>query len=193
MPALWCFESPRLQLRPWQPSDLPAFAALNADPHVMRYFPAPLSRQESDSLAMRIQERMHEQGWGLWALSIKGGASFIGFVGLNVPAATLPCSPCVEIGWRLAAAHQHHGYASEAAIAVLRRAFEQLPLQEIVSFTAACNLPSRRVMEKIGMQRSPDDFDHPALPMGSPLRRHVLYKIQRASFKAFCADNKMQN
>lgn len=188
MASLCCLESPRLLLRPWQESDLPAFAALNADPEVMRYFPAPLSRPESDSLAARIQERMHKQGWGLWAVSVKGGASFIGFVGLNVPAAALPCSPCVEIGWRLAAAHQRRGYASEAATTVLQQAFTHLHLPEIVSFTAACNLPSRRVMEKIGMQRSPEEFDHPALPVDSPLRRHVLYKIQREAFAAFHAD-----
>lgn len=185
LPPLLRFESPRLLLRPWQESDVPAFAALNADPQVMRYFPAPLSRQESDDFAARIQARLHEQGWGLWAVSVKGattGVGFIGFVGLNVPAAALPCNPCVEIGWRLAAAHWRRGYASEAATAVLHQAFEHLHLPEIVSFTAACNLPSRRVMEKIGMYRSPDDFDHPALPADSPLCRHVLYKIRREQF-----------
>lgn len=191
-PHLCCFESPRLLLRPWQKSDVPAFAALNADPQVMRYFPAPLSRGESDNLAARIQEKMHTQGWGLWAVSVKGGAPFIGFVGLNVPAADLPCSPCVEIGWRLALAHHGRGYASEAATAVLRQGFEHLHLPEIVSFTAACNRPSRRVMEKIGMQRSAEDFDHPALPPDSPLRRHVLYKIQREQFATLCALGKNQ-
>lgn len=173
-------KSLHLLLRPWQASDLAPFAALNADPQVMRYFPAPLSREESDRLATDIQARLSAQGWGLWAVSVLKGDSFIGFVGLNIPTDNLPCNPCVEIGWRLAAAHWGQGYATEAAALVARYAFRQLHLQEIVAFTAEINRPSRRVMEKIGMCHHDEYFDHPALPTDSPLRRHVLYRLRHS-------------
>lgn len=173
-------KSPRLLLRPWLASDLVPFAALNADPQVMRYFPAPLSREESDRLAASIQARLSAQAWGLWAVSVEDGEPFIGFVGLNIPTDDLPCNPCVEIGWRLAAAHWGQGYAPEAAALVARYAFRQLHLEELVAFTAEINRPSRRVMEKIGMSHHDEYFDHPALPATSPLRRHVLYRLRHS-------------
>ncbi|MFZ1873765.1 MAG: GNAT family N-acetyltransferase [Chania sp.] len=169
-------QTERLRLREWQDSDLPIFAALNADPAVMTYFPAVLTRAESDALADRIRQLMQRQGWGFWAVEIKGGAPFIGFVGLAIPGDDLPCSPCVEIGWRLAAEHWGQGYASEAAKGVLSFAFNTLNLAEVVSFTAEINQPSRRVMERIGMTYSGETFDHPRLAVGHPLRKHVLYR-----------------
>jgi RimJ/RimL family protein N-acetyltransferase len=170
----------RLWLRRWLPADRDPFAAMNSDPTVMKYFSAPLPREESDQLVERIQTHFDQHGFGLWAVQIPNGAPFIGFVGLAVPRFEAHFTPCVEIGWRLAADHWNRGYATEAASAVLKYGFEVAGLSEIVSFTVPANLPSRRVMEKIGMVYNPaDDFDLPHLPAGHPLRRHVLYRKRK--------------
>lgn len=179
-------QTERLRLRAWQDSDLPAFAAMNADPQVMKYFPALLTQEESDAQAKRIRQFMQQHGWGLWAVEVRNGAPFIGFVGLAIPGDDLPCSPCVEIGWRLAAEHWGQGYASEAAHGVLNLAFNRLGLAEVVSFTAEINQPSRRVMERIGMRFSGETFDHPRLAVGHPLRKHVLYRS--AVLSSGCSD-----
>ncbi|MBL1379393.1 GNAT family N-acetyltransferase [Zobellella iuensis] len=173
----------RLRLRQWRPEDRAPFAALNADPEAMRYFPAPLSRAQSDALADRIEGLIAERGWGFWALECRQSRAFLGFTGLHVPAAELPCSPCVEIGWRLAREHWGWGYASEAASACLAFGFEQLGLGEIVSFTALDNLRSRAVMERLGMVAGAATFEHPAVPLGSPLREHCLYRLSAASWQ----------
>jgi len=144
----------------------------------MEYFPALLSREESDAVVARIDAHFDRHGFGLWAVDIPAVTSFAGFVGLSVPSWEAHFTPCVEIGWRLAAEHWGHGYASEGARAVLTVAFETLALHEIVSLTAPANLRSRRVMERLGMARDPaGDFDHPAIAASHPLRRHVLYRI----------------
>jgi RimJ/RimL family protein N-acetyltransferase len=174
------FETERLRLRQWQESDFDPFADLNADPRVMEYFPEPLSREASNEMAEKIRSLITDRGWGFWALEVKGAESFVGFCGLHVPAATLPFSPCVEIGWRLSSAHWGKGYASEAARGALKIAFEQLEFPEIVSFTTVGNQRSRRVMERIGMKYS-GDFEHPSLSDNSLLRAHVLYRLQRMS------------
>lgn len=164
----------RLRLRPWLVSDREPFARINADPRVMEFFPAPLSSAESDALAERIQAHIDRHGWGLWVVEIPAVTPFAGYIGLARPRLF---TPCVEIGWRLGAAYWGRGYATEGALAALAFGFEELRLDEIVSFTAEINWPSRRVMERIGMTRDPsDDFDHPALAAGHPLRRHVLYR-----------------
>ena len=169
----------RLLLRPWRASDRPPFAALNADPRVMEWFPSRLTAERSDEVAGVIDALLRKQGWGLWAVEVPGVAGFIGFVGLN-PADDALGYPAVEIGWRLAAEYWGRGYAPEAALASLAHGFGELGLQEIVAFTATGNQKSRRVMEKIGMTHDPAaDFDHPGIPEGSPLRRHVLYRIRR--------------
>lgn len=166
----------RLLLRRWRPADRPAFASLNADPRVMEHFPSVLTREDSDALADLIERHFERHGYGLWAVEIPGVAPFAGFIGLSIPAFTAPFTPCVEIGWRLAAGHWGRGYATEGARAVLAHAFGPLGLDEVVSFTVPDNVSSRRVMEKIGMTRDPaDDFDHPSVPAAS--RRHVLYRI----------------
>lgn len=168
----------RLRLRDWRDSDATAFAAMNADPEVMRHFPATLSRSESDVFLERIRADLAGRGFGWWAVEILGGAPFIGFVGLSVPRFEAHFTPCVEIGWRLAVEHQGHGYATEAARAVLDLGLGPLGLDEVVSYTPESNAASRRVMEKIGMSREEeDDFDHPLLPEGHRLRCHVLYRI----------------
>jgi RimJ/RimL family protein N-acetyltransferase len=178
-------QTERLKLRRWLPEDRKPFAQLNSDARVMEHFPAPLTREESNTMVQRIEAHFEHHGFGLWALEVPGVAAFAGFVGLMIPRFEAPFTPCVEIGWRLAFDHWGRGYAPEAARAVLRFAFERVRLSEIVSFTAVGNLRSRRVMEKIGMSHDPDsDFDHPALPAGHALERHVLYRIRPTRARA---------
>ena len=166
-------------MRQWQAADREPFAAMNADPRVVEFLPA-LSRAESDAVITRIESHFAEHGFGFWALEIPGIAPFAGFVGLAVPRFEAHFTPCVEIGWRLAAAHWGHGYAIEAARAAVAFGFGSMKLEEIVSFTVPANHRSRKVMERLGMTHSPnDDFDHPALPQGHALRRHVLYRLRR--------------
>jgi len=173
-------ETRRLLLRRWRDSDREPFAALNSDPRVMQFFPAVLSRTESDRLVDRIEAHFEKHDFGLFAAELRQKRAFIGFIGLSVPEFEAPFTPCVEIGWRIATAYWNQGLATEGAKAVLAYGFDSLQLSEIVSFTTVANAPSRRVMEKIGMTRAPeDDFDHPKLPEGHPLRPHVLYRISR--------------
>lgn len=167
----------RLRLRQWNEADREAFARLNADPRVMEYFPSTLSAPETDALAAAIASHIEQNGWGLWAVEVPGVAPFAGFVGLSRPRFVAHFTPSVEVGWRLAKEFWGRGYATEGALAALRFGFDTLGLDEIVSFTTATNWPSRRVMERIGMTYDPhDDFDHPGLPVGHTLRRHVLYR-----------------
>jgi len=149
---------------------------MNSDPAVMRYFPARLTREESDAAVDRIEEMLARRGFTLYAAEFRDTADFIGFIGLWVPS----FMDVVEIGWRLAPAWWNRGLATEGARAVLRHAFAYLGLDEVVAFTVPANLPSRRVMEKIGMTHDPSrDFDHPKIAAGHPLRRHLLYRIGR--------------
>lgn len=174
----------RLRLRHWVPSDRAPFAALNADPEVMQHFPETLDREQSDALAARIQAEIAELGYGLWAVELVASREFIGFVGLEPVTFTAPFTPATEVGWRLGRKHWGQGYATEAAREALRFAFEQLRLDEVVSMTARSNLRSIAVMERLGMTRDPaDDFEHPRVPEGHPLRRHVLYRIRRQAVR----------
>ncbi|MBV8806909.1 MAG: GNAT family N-acetyltransferase [Sinobacteraceae bacterium] len=177
----------RLILRQWGDADFEPFARLNNDAVVMEFMPQRLTRDESDGTAARIRAHIEQHGWGLWAVEVKAtgeagaaGVPFAGYVGLAVPR--FEAHPATEIGWRLAKEHWGHGYASEAATACLHFAFEQLKLEEVVSFTVPLNKRSIGVMERIGMTRNPaEDFDHPKLPPGHPLRKHVLYRMRRES------------
>ena len=170
----------RLVLRRWRPDDVAPFAAINADPAVMEYFLAPLTLEETTALIERIEESFRTKGYGLWAVETQNGEQLAGFVGLAPVEGPYPFAPAVEVGWRLARACWGQGFATEAAIASLRFGFDKIGLTEIVSFTSIINDRSRRVMERIGMTNDPDeDFDHPRLPDGHPLRRHVLYRIRR--------------
>lgn len=176
-------ETDRLRLRQWLAKDREPFAALNADPRVMEFFPAILDRARSDAMADYCEALIAKRGWGFWAAEIKGSGQFIGFIGLHTPSSELPFSPCVEIGWRLAFQHWGKGYASEAARGALQVGFELLDLPEIVSFTVAGNLRSRAVMEGLGMREAPSTFEHPHIPVDSPLRLHCLYRLSRDDWR----------
>jgi RimJ/RimL family protein N-acetyltransferase len=170
----------RLKLRQWRDADLAPFAALNADPEVMRYFPSTLAQEQSDEFAGYVYETIERQGWGLWAVEVTDGPPFIGFVGLNRVSFEEHFTPAVEVGWRLDRPFWGNGYATEAAAAAVTFGFEQLDLEEIVSFTSTVNEPSIRVMRRLGMRRdAAGDFDHPRVAEGSPLRRHVLYRLAK--------------
>jgi RimJ/RimL family protein N-acetyltransferase len=170
----------RLWLRQWRDDDWPTFAALNADPEVMRYFASTMDEQESNAFASRQAALLKLQGWGLWAVEVLQTGEFVGFVGLNQPTWEAAFTPCTEVGWRLARSAWGKGYATEAARAALAVAFGPVGLGEVVSFTAVQNARSRAVMERLGMTHDPaEDFDHPKLPVGSPVRRHVLYRLSR--------------
>lgn len=184
MPALIEFQTPRHRLQAWQERHIAPFAAMNADPQVMRFFPSPLTEAQTRAGVELWRQQFAERGWSNWAVERKADDTFIGFVGLSIPRRQLPFSPCVEIGWRLARHFWGHGYATEAAQGALAVAFDQLGLDEIVSFTALVNRPSRAVMERIGMHDTGRDFEHPGVPPGSPLRPHCLYVISRDAWLA---------
>jgi RimJ/RimL family protein N-acetyltransferase len=163
---------------------------MNADPAVMEHFVAPLTRTESDAMVRELNmAHLAAHGWGLWAAEVVEGPRFIGFVGLSRVEFDAPFTPAVEVGWRLGRDHWGHGYATEGGRAALAFAFDELALPAVVSFTAAGNDRSRRVMERLGLTRdAADDFDHPNVPAGHPIRRHVLYRITRARFDEMRGD-----
>lgn len=170
----------RLLLRPFALGDLDAFAALEADPRVREFFPSVLTRAEAEASASRYVEQWERYGFGRWTIEVPGVTAFAGIVGpMHVPFSA-PFTPAVEIGWRLCHAYWGRGYASEAARASCVFGFETLGLEEIVAFTVPANVRSRRVMERLGMTHSPDeDFDHPLIPAGHRMRRHVLYRLRK--------------
>ncbi|MBU6156337.1 MAG: GNAT family N-acetyltransferase [Alphaproteobacteria bacterium] len=175
--------TPRLVLRRWLATDVEPFAAMNADPLTMRFMPGVLTRGETEALVARFEAHHGLHGFGVWALEVPGVAPFIGYTGLQRVGFDAPFAPAVEIGWRLAPAHWGKGYATEAAREALRTGFEDLNLDQIVSFTVAANRPSWAVMERLGMTRDADGgFEHPRLPRGHPLRPHILYRISRAAW-----------
>lgn len=172
------FQTERLILRPWKDEDLIPFAKMNADPRVREFFPSTLNKEASDAEAKRIIDHYDQYGWTLWAVSTDK-TNFIGFIGLiHVPYKAF-FTPAVEIGWRLDVDYWGKGYATEGAKACLTYGFKDLNLNEIVALTTVNNIRSRKVMEKIGMHHNPNEvFDHPKLPKGHPLIKHVLYRIQ---------------
>jgi RimJ/RimL family protein N-acetyltransferase len=187
MPIIIELETPRLRLRQWRASDRAPFAAMNGDPAVMKFFASIQSSEASNSSIDGWQSQFAERGWSNWAVELRSSGAFIGFVGLSVPRRLLPCSPCVEVGWRLARSHWGQGYATEGARAALRVGFGRLALAEIVSFTSVLNLPSRAVMERIGMRNAQQDFEHPGVPEHHRLRLHCLYRITHAQWRANAA------
>lgn len=179
MPLKERWETARLTLRRWAPEDRAPFARLNADPEVMAFFPGPLDREASDALADRIEAHFEAHGFGVWAVSLRGDDAFLGFVGLSRVSFEAPFSPAVELAYRLGRGAWGRGYAVEAAQEACRVGFSELGLREIVAFTVPENLRSRGVMERLGMRRDEaGDFEHPSLPEGHRLRRHVLYRLR---------------
>ncbi len=173
----------RLKLTVFSQSHLSELVRLNADPEVMRYFPATLNPEESVALLQRIIEHQRINGYSLFALHQKESDAFVGWCGLMKVPFSAHFTPAVEIGWRLNKIFWGKGLAPEAAKSVLRFGFLELGLSEIVSFTAELNQPSIRVMQKIGMQCNPEDtFDHPKLPVNHPLQRHILYRLQKTDW-----------
>ena len=170
-----CFETDRLILRSWKMEDLPWFTEMNKDARVMRYFPATLTNEQTESFYNRIQSEFELNGWGLYAVELKSNETFIGYVGLHEIGFDADFTPGVEIGWRLAADHHNKGLATVAAKEVLKLA-KQKGLTRLYSFTAKHNAPSERVMQKIGMTRV-GEFEHPNISADSPLRTHILYKV----------------
>jgi RimJ/RimL family protein N-acetyltransferase len=171
--------TPRLILRGWCDADRVAFARMNADARVMEFLPRTLTRVESDGFIARVEEHLRVNGFGLYAAELRDERAFVGFVGIWRVGFEAAFTPCVEIGWRLAAEYWGRGLATEGAMAVAEHAFKDLGLEEIVSFTVPGNVRSRRVMEKIGMTRDlGGDFDHPHVTKGNLLRRHVLYRLK---------------
>ena len=173
-------ETPRLLLRQWRDADLDPWAEMNADPRVMEFFPGVLDRAHAGQSAARMRERLERDGYGLWAVEIKETGAFAGSIGLNEMAEDIPVNPKREVGWRLAFDAWGHGYATEGAQAALRCAFDELGWDEVIAVTAAVNERSQRVMRRLGMTRDrAADFEHPRVPEGSALRRHVLFRIRR--------------
>lgn len=170
----------RLLLRSWRDPDRHAFARMNADPRVSEFLVRPVRRADSDDMVDRIDRCWRERGFGLWAVERRDSASFIGYVGLWPATFEAHFTPAVEVGWRLAPEHWGNGFATEGATEALRFGFDVLGLPEIVSFTAAANLRSIRVMQRLRMHHDPaGDFDHPAFEPDDPGRRHVLYRLAR--------------
>lgn len=175
--------TPRLLLRRWRDGDREPFAAMNADPVVMEYFPSVQDRAASDALVDRVEATFEQRGWGLWAVERLDTGAFAGFVGLNPVPDDFPSAPGVEVGWRLAREHWGHGFAPEGGRAALQVAFEGVGLDEVVSFTTVANERSRRVMTKIGLRHDPArDFDHPGTP-GWWGQRHVVYALDATTWR----------
>ncbi len=179
-------ETNRLILRPWQESDLQPMCEINQDPKVMKYFPSLINRQQTCDFIKRIKSHDNKYGYAIFVVTLKPESKMIGFVSLlhrTKEEFDTPFAPTTEIGWRLSSHHWNQGYATEAAMAVLQYGFTMLNLDEIVSFTVVANKPSRRVMEKIGMQYNPtDDFDHPNIEVSNPLCKHVLYRLNKTEY-----------
>ena len=181
MTQLLQLETPRLTLRRWQEDDRAPFAAMNADPTVMRYFAAPLTRTESDEAIERYRAAFNRDGFSFFAAILRDTGEFVGTIGLQIMRDVVPNlpQPAVEIGWRLTRAGQGRGLATEGATAIVNLAFGELGLKEIVAVTAIPNQPSRHVMEKLGMKHRPElDFNHPRVPIGHQYQRHTLYSLR---------------
>jgi len=173
-------ETERLVLRRWKSSDSAPYAKLNSDPAVMEFLLKPLSQEESEAMISRAETHFTEHGYGPWAVELKATGDLLGFTGLTRPSFDAHFTPCVEVGWRLARSFWGKGFATEAARAALDFGFDKAGLKEIVSFTVPANKRSIAVMERLGMRRDPEeDFEHPKVPLGHLLRRHVLFRLKR--------------
>jgi RimJ/RimL family protein N-acetyltransferase len=172
-------ETPRLVLRDWRDADVEAWVRMNADPRVTEFFGRTYTREFSEASAAAIRAQLRHNGYGWWVVEVRGGPSFAGAIALQEVPFQAPFTPANEIGWRFSVESWGRGYATEGARAALEFAFNTLNWHEVVAFTAASNVRSRRVMERLGMTHDPaEDFDHPKIEPGHPVRRHVLYRIK---------------
>jgi RimJ/RimL family protein N-acetyltransferase len=187
VPGLIQLETDRLWLRQWRDEDREPFAALCADPTVMEFLSSSRDRATAYAAIDKWSVRLAERGWGFWAAELKETREFIGFVGLQVPATPHPFLPCVEIGWRLAAKHWGHGYATEGGRSALRVAFQMLELPEVIATTALGNSRSRAVMERLGMRGPETTFQHPGVPPDNSLRTHMLFRLSRNEWEEHAA------
>lgn len=178
----YLFTSQRLGFRNWEMTDLVAFAALNADEEVMRFFPSPLSTEQTRQMIQKLQQRFERDGITFYAVEKLANQEFIGMIGLVKTDFKSHFTPCTEIGWRLKKEAWHQGYATEGAKACLQYAFETLKIEAIYSFTATVNKPSEKVMQRIGMQQV-GSFNHPKIPKAHELCKHVLYKIDNPNLR----------
>lgn len=178
MPAEIFIETDRLYLRQWAEKDKQEYARLNANPEVMEFFPSVLTAVQSHEQLERLSNDIRRRGYGFFALERKSDGAFLGFTGISHPGFEAPFTPCIEIGWRIDKPYWGNGYATEAAIASLAYAFEWIGVKEVVSSTSIHNQRSEKVMKKIGMKKE-NEFNHPLLPDGHSLQKHVLYKIAR--------------
>jgi ribosomal-protein-alanine N-acetyltransferase len=185
-------QTERLLLRQWTEDDFLPFSEMCSDKDVMEFFPNPQTQEESYKMGKRIQSLINDRGWGFWAVEIPNRKKFIGFVGLHIPKESLPFSPCVEIGWRLAKEYWNQGYATEAAKESLRYAFTKLSLNEVISFTTLANLRSQAVMQKIGMSNTGNNFMHPDIEVTHPQCEHVLYKISKLEWERMPYNQKLK-
>lgn len=170
-------ETARLRLRNWRESDLDDLVSMNQDALVMRHVPAKLDREQSEAMLSGMREHYEQHRFGFCAVELRETSEFIGIIGLGIPSWEAHFTPCIEVGWRLRPTHWGHGYATEGARACLDVAFDR-GYEEVVAMTTPGNSASLAVMQRLGMSRDPrDDFDHPRIPEGNPLRRHVLCRI----------------
>lgn len=178
----------RLILRGWRESDRAPYAQLNADPQAREFFPEPATAAQSDAQLAVFDDHFAQHRFGMWAVELRDGGELIGFNGMDLATYDAPFAPAIELAWRLARPAWGHGYATEAALEVLRFGFNELGLEEVVAVTAPANLRSRAVMERIGMTRDPrEDFDHPDIAEGHPLRRHVLHRLRADEWRRSAA------
>ncbi len=186
-PSMATIETARLLLRGWRDEDVEPWIAMNADPRVSEFLGKPYGRDRSVSQASEMRERLEARGYGWWVVQARGGPSFVGAICLQEVPFEAPFTPAYEVGWRFRAESWGRGYATEGARGALDFAFESLHWEEVVAFTAASNLRSARVMQRLGMTHDPrDDFEHPRLEPGHPLRRHVLYRIRAGYAEHAC-------
>jgi RimJ/RimL family protein N-acetyltransferase len=174
-------ETSRLILRRWQETDRAPFAAMNADPVVMRFFAAPFTAEQSNETIDRYLAAFDREGFSFFAAILRDTGAFAGTIGLQTMRDVIPDlpQPAVEIGWRLTQSSQGKGFATEGARTIVDFAFNNLGLKEVVAITALPNRASRHVMEKLSMTHRPElDFDHPRVPAGHQYQRHTLYSLR---------------
>lgn len=180
------FETERLIIRNWRETDKAPFAKLSADPTIREFFPDLLSQQRAYELVDEDREIVAKNKYGWCAAELKETGEFIGMFGLTTFSDILPfyAPGLFELGWYLATDHWGKGLATEGGQGALDYAWQTFGSHEVVAFTATINLPSRRVMQRLGMTHDPsEDFDHPKVDIGHRLRPHVLYRIQNPNKK----------